>query len=242
MNRILCFATGCLWRLCDKKNRANLIKYAQRVEKFGIRGVELTIAKKEELYKTKLSPEQTKWLRSLDYVSIHAPFRLLRRADNLEEVIKQLDCIDRIYRKTNARMVIIHPLDLPPKRLLDRYDMNFSTENLPKKRHVTIPMLKKIFKEYPKLGLCLDVAHAYLWSRFETERLVRDFKSKITQIHLSGTYKGRDHLSLQQVTPIFLKSIKSIKELKVPIIIEEDIKNKNMQFIEKEINHIKSII
>ncbi len=239
MKRTLCFATGTIWRWSEGKNRAELINYAK---KLGFPGIELTLGKKEELYNTKISASQVKWLRNLDYVSIHAPFRLLREADNQEEVIKQLDCIEKIYKQIRAKMIIIHPLDLPPKEVLDKYNMNFSTENLPKKRQVTIRKLHAIFKRYPKLGLCLDVAHAYFWSMFETEKLIKAFKNRITQIHLSGTYRRKDHLPLQQVSPMFIKSIQPIKELEVPVIIEEDVKIKNIKLVKKEIRYIKSLI
>lgn len=241
MNRTFCFATGNIWRWIRGNNRAELIKYAQKLEKVGISGVELTLGYKEEVFNLKLSPSQIKWLRKLDYVSIHAPFELIRKADSHEEIIKQLDYVQRLYKLVKARNVIIHPFDLPPRKILDKYDMKFSTENLPKKRHVTIRKLNTILKKYPSLGLCLDVAHAYLWSRFETEKLVKEFKKKITQVHFSGTYRKRDHVPLQQVSPIFIKSIQPIKKLKVPIVIEEDIKVKSMRFVKKEISYIKSL-
>jgi len=237
MKRIFCFATGNMWRWV-KGNKAKLIDYIKELD---VSGAELTFSSKEELYNFRLNSKQVKWLKKCDYVSIHAPFRLVRRANNKEEVIKQLDCIKKIYGLVNARNVIIHPNDLPPRKLLDEYDVNFSTENLPKKRHVTIKKLSNIFKKYPNLGLCLDVAHAYLWSRFETGKLVKKFKNRIIQVHFSGTYRKRDHVPLQSVSPIFLKSIKPIKELRIPIVIEEDIKVKSIKFVKDEIRYIKSL-
>jgi len=227
-----------MWSWTKLKNRAELLKYAKE---FDIVGVELTMATKEELFRFKLTKSQANWLRSLDYVSIHAPFRLLRRAENHAELLKQLDCIQEVYKKVNAKAVIIHPPDLPGREVLDSYDMHFITENLPKDKHITIRKLEKIFREYPKLGLCLDVAHAYLWSKDETGKLVKKFRKRIKQIHFSGTYKKNDHVPLQSVSSIFLKSIEPVKKLDVPVVIEEDIKIKDLGFVKKEIAYIKSL-
>lgn len=236
--RIFSFAIGNIWRWGANINRAELVSYAQKLD---VSGVEITFAKKEELYNFKLNKKQIKRFRELDYVSIHAPFRLVRRADNEKEVLKQLDYIEYFYKKINAQNVIIHPNELPKPGILRRYKMKFSTENLPKKRHVDIKKMSAILKKYKNLGLCLDVAHAYYWSKYETGRLVRKFRDRITQVHLSGNYKKEDHVSLRKVSPEFMKSIEPIKKLNVPIVIEEDIKVKNVKWVEKEIGYIKSL-
>ena len=245
MERIICFALGNIYRWMAGKNRAELIKYVKQLD---VRGVELTLGRKEELYAFKLKTSQAEWLRSLDYVSIHAPFRLVRNSDSLDETLKQLDIIQGIYQQVKAQTVIVHPNDLPPKHILDSYSMNFSTENLPPKRHITIPKLRKILKAYPEMGLCLDVAHAYLWSKHETQKLVNAFRNRITQVHFSGTYKRHDHLSLTKVSRDFIKSIEPVKSLDVPIVIEESfvfehgIRKKSIGTLRKEVGYIKSLL
>ncbi|MBN2052486.1 TIM barrel protein [Candidatus Woesearchaeota archaeon] len=238
MKRVFCFALGNIWSWTKLKNRARLIKYAQKLD---ILGVELTMSTKEELLSFKMTDAQRQWLRNLDYVSIHAPFKLVRNSTDENDLIKQLDYIRTVYREVNAKNVIIHPNDLPNIKILSKYDMHFSTENLPKKRHITIKNLERILKKYKGMGLCLDVAHAYSWSRNETERLIRHFRDNITQIHFSGMYKGKDHVPLQSVSPTFLKSISNVKELNVPIVIEEDIRIEDLEFVKKEISYIKSL-
>jgi len=241
MNRLFCFSTGNIWRLTEGKNRAGLI---DKIKELDIDGVELIFGSKEGLYNFSLKSSQLSFLRKLDYVSIHAPFRLASNAAGQAEVIKQLDIIQIIYNRINAKNVIIHPNDLPPPEVLEAYNMQFSTENLPKKRSITIRKLGFILKKYPKMGLCLDVSHAYLWSSQETSKLVKKFSKKIMQVHFSGTYRKQDHLSLQKVTPVFLKSIEPIKKLGVPIIIEEDMNFKDdidLGKIKKEVEYIKSL-
>jgi len=238
MKRIFSFSLGNIWSWTPSKNRNDLIKYARKLD---VSGVEVTFAYKEEAYAFKLSENNRSWLRQLDYVTIHAPFRLVRRAKDEEEVIKQLDMISRIYDDINAKDVIIHPIDLPAPEILKRYDFNISTENLPPKCHIAIPDLRKILHKYSKMGLCLDAAHAYLWSKYETGKLIEDFADKISQIHFSGTYRNKDHQSLRNFTKNFLESIQPIKELDVPIVIEEDIKVRSLDNLVEEVEYVKSL-
>lgn len=238
MERIISFALGNVWSWTNSKNRNELIKYARKLD---ISGVEITFARKEEIYSFKLSKSNRDWLKQLDYVTIHAPFRLIRAAENEEEVTKQLDGILKVYKDVNAKAVIIHPRDLPSPEILERYDFKVLTENLVKKSGFSLVDLKKTLSEYPNIGLCLDVSHAYLWSKYETSKLVKAFNDRISQVHFSGTYRRKDHQSLRKASKEFLYSIKPIKDLDVPIIIEEDIQVKDLDYVKEEVEYVKKM-
>jgi len=238
MKRIFSFALGNVWSWTTSKNRDDLIKYARKLD---VSGVEITFASKEEVYAFKLSKDNKAWLRQLDYVTIHAPFYLVRESGNEKEMIKQLNLISEIYNDINAKNVIIHSISLPSPEMLKEYNFNVSTENTELRGRVTIPDLKKILNQYSNICLCLDVTHAYNWSKYETGNLVKAFKDRISQIHLSGTYKRKYHQSMRNVTKAFLLSIEPIKKLKVPIVIEEDIKVKSQKYLKEEVAYIKSI-
>lgn len=100
MKRIFSFALGNIWSWTTSKNRDDLIKYARKLD---VSGVEITFAKKEEVYAFKLSKDNRSWLKQLDYVTIHAPFHLIRDSENEEEVIKQLSIISEVYKDINAK-------------------------------------------------------------------------------------------------------------------------------------------
>ncbi len=236
MERIFSFALGNMWQWEESKNRDILIKYAKKLP---ISGVEITFATKKEVYLFKLSENSKSWLRSLDYVTIHAPFKLVAESENEEEIIRQLDIISKIYDNINAKNVIIHPDYLPKAEILKKYNFNISTENVTPDIGITIPGLRKILNKYSKIELCLDVSHAYLWSKYETSKLIKAFMDRITQIHFSGTYRRKPHQFFQKVTKDFLFSIQPIKKLNVPIVIEEDIKVKSLKFVKEEIKCIK---
>lgn len=236
MPKTFSFATGNIWRWNKSENRNILINYARKLD--NISGVEITFASKEDLYLFRLSESNRRWLRTLDYVTIHAPFRLVRDSEDEEEVIRQLDMISKLYKDVNAKDVIIHPRDIPAKKVLGRYDFNISTENMPR-RSAPISYLKDVLDRHPKMRFCLDVSHAYIWSKHETGKLVRAFRNRISQVHLSGTYKRKSHQSLRCVTDEFMRSIEPVKDLDVPIIIEEDIKTKSLGYVRDEIEYIK---
>lgn len=232
----LYFSTGNIWSWSD--SRAKLLDITR---KLNVKGVELTFGSKEELLNFKLSKVNEKWLKSLEYVSIHAPFRLIKRYDKEEDIIIQLKKIEEIYKRTNAQNVIIHPGVLPSPKILNKFNMRFSTENMPKNRKVGVDNLKKIFKKYPKLGLCIDVTHSYLWSKYETRKLIENFNNRVTQFHLSATFRGVEHLSLKKASKDFLWSIKPLKTFGAPIIIEEDIRIKSLKYVKDEIKYVKSL-
>jgi len=238
VRRVFSFALGSIWRWDTSTNRNALIDY---VRKLDISGVELTLATKEELYSFSLSKDNKHWLRSLDYVTIHAPFRLIKESKDQREVIKQLNDISRLYHDIDAKTVIIHPHDLLNSDIPRDFECDISTENLPRKSGVPISGLRKILHKYPTIGLCLDVSHAYSWSRAETGTLTEAFKDRISQIHFSGTCRKRDHQSLRDVTQDFLLSIQPVRCLDIPIVIEEDIEPRSLRYLEEEIEYIKCL-
>jgi len=94
-------------------------------------------------------------------VTIHAPFELAKKSENRRELIKQLDVIEKLYKKVDAKNVIIHPDNLPSPHVLQKYKFNVATENLSINSKYKSSNLKNIFRRYRNIKLCLDVSHAY---------------------------------------------------------------------------------
>lgn len=237
--RLISFASGNLWRWSTSENIDEVIGYLKELD---VDGVELTFATKEELYGLILSDSNSSWLASLDYVSIHAPFRLISASRTMDEVMTQMNIIANLYGEIKAQNVIIHPDELPPATALKEYAMKFSTENPPAGSYASPADLGRLLHEYQHLGLCVDVSHAYLRSADETGLLIDTFRDIITQIHLSGTCRGEDHQSLRGVTDSFLSSIEPIRTLSVPIVIEEDIEQQNFNYVKDEITFVRNLL
>lgn len=239
MKKIFSFATGNIWRWNDAANRAVLLDTVCRLD---ISGVEITFSDKQELYDFNLSRFHQEWLKSLDYVTIHAPFSMCDPEFDRSEIIQQFEILSDLYHRLDAKNVIIHPeSDLFESDLLQQCDFRVSTENLPRQFNVGHDDLARYLDRFPTMGLCLDVAHAYYYGKHETKALIDLFGDRISQVHFSGTYRRRDHQSLKTVSRDFLFSIQPVKNLDVPIVIEEDMDVASVETISDEINYIKSL-
>lgn len=239
MAKILGFSLGYLTEEINHPKIKTLLDY---LKKLGIFGLEITFATKERLYSYNPPAEIKNRLRQFKYLTIHTPFNLVKKTKDEEEIIKQLDIVAKLYSEIKAKNVIIHPNNLPSPEVLQKYNFNISTENLKKKRQITISKLRKIFKKYPKIGFCVDTSHAYSWSKYGTGKLIKAFRKRITQIHLSCRYRNKDHQSLRKASKDFLFSIAPIKRLNVPIIIEIEFQKGSLKSIKEEIECIKELL
>ncbi|MFH0928813.1 MAG: hypothetical protein V1818_00475 [Candidatus Aenigmatarchaeota archaeon] len=237
--KLISFSLGTLHKWMDCVNRASLLKF---VKKLDIQGLEITLATWEQVYNLSFSKADLKYIKGLEYVSIHTPFKITRRSTDRNEIKNLLTRIEKIYNETNSKAVVIHPADIPEPRILEKYSFKIITETVPQShKEYRNLKLKSVFKKYPKVGLCLDVAHSYRNSKTETEYVVKNFKKIIKQIHLSGVYRNRDHISLNSATEDFMKSIEPIKSLDVPIIIEEGFEKGSIESIRREIKLVRKL-
>ncbi len=234
MLRKICFATGNLWSW--NPDRKRLLDYCMKLP---IDGVELTWGYFDKGY-IDMTQKQISYLRSLDRVSVHAPFYLGEVKDK-KELNRILTDLEEIYHKIKAEVIIWHPYDLPPPNILKRYRMEHLFENMTPFRKLTVRKLQNVYRKYPLKGMCLDVAHAYLWSPTRCTELVKAFKPLIKQIHVSAAFRGLDHQSMQTASKSFMRSIRPIFDLDCPIVIEEDIRNKSIPYVRAEIKHIRGL-
>ena len=238
LERIISFSLGNIWRWSGSPDRSKLIRYLKTLD---ISGVEIVFPTEQELNAFHISSIDAQWLSGLPYTTIHAPFNLFSSHASEETILKQLNVISELYENTHAKSVVFHPA--PYEKLAPLTDRNFhvTVENLPPGRHTGIPELRRIFKKYPEFSFCLDISHAYLWSKYETARLLREFGSRLSQIHLSGTYRRKSHQSLQSVSRDFLQTIEDIKQFDVPLVVEEDFKVKSIVGVKEELTFIRGL-
>lgn len=240
MARLLGFSLGSIWRWAGEGNAAELLGYARQL---GIDGIELNFSQ-DMLLGMRLDGRLLSWLRKLSYVSVHAPFELQKPAGRhgAEELASQLDRIWDLYRRIRAKNFILHPSQLPGRRMLDWYGFSVSTENMSSGYGSSTAVLKKVMRDYPDIRLCLDVSHAFSVSGREAARLVAAFEDRISQVHLSCTCGGRTHQPLGRATKAFMRSIEPVKRLRVPFIVEEDIRKKDMERVKDELRLARSIL
>ena len=90
-----------------------------------------------------------------------------------------------------------------------------------------------------RFNMLLDVNHASDYSEKEVSNYIKNYKNKIKIIHLAGGHQRKTvwHQPFSKATKKFLKSIEPIKQLKIPIVIEDNkITTKELK---KEIKKVK---
>lgn len=238
MKRVFSFGSGNLYTWMGPVKEYNREYYNSLIgwcRMLDVDGVEIFFTHNESVSKFFLSQELGDWLRKLEYVSIHAPPAL---PENEGDMLEVLEKISRIYGRYNSKNLIIHPTCIPERRILDRFGMSVSTENLSPKRGIGIKELKRI-ADVSGAGLCLDVAHAFFWSKHETARLMKAFDWRITQIHFSAAAPGKMHVSLTEACKDFIFSAKPLLDTDVPVVIEQKMEKKSISLANREIRKIK---
>lgn len=232
---IISFALGNFWRFSQNQNRANALKW---IQKLSVDGVELTLGKKEQFKTFRLNAKQKDYLSGLEYVSVHAPFRSAKKYSSPEEHEKDLNRVQEIYEDSHAQIVVFHPSYLPSKKLLKKFRFKIALENMEKEDRVSLQRLANLMRDY-KTSFCLDTSHAYEYGPFRTRLLLKHFEGHLQQIHFSANYRRHNHHPLTKASPAFLKSIEPLKETNVPIVIEEDFRRLNLPLAKKEIEWTK---
>lgn len=233
--RLLCFATGSIYRMHE-----SLDKQIEFIKKFNFDGIELTLGKAKQARNFKLKPSTIKYLKTLKYNSVHAPFGYnFTDTAKSKNIIKKLE---QIAFSINAKHINFHPHKI--KCFNDILNMKFKAtiENMEKGKGVKSATLKKIFGKYPKLGYVLDTTHPTMYSINKIGKLYRLFKNKLVAVHLSGAIKGKLHQPIHLCSRRLVEELKFIRKLKVPIIIEENFGLKEKDLAEEEIKFIKNLL
>ncbi len=238
----LFIATGNFYRFVDK------ISPVEFINSFQVEGIEYTYGK--SYGERPITKKDISIMRKKE-VSLHLPFKYMIFKENKEKDVKDFYKILEDYELVKAKRIVFHPHQKIEKKLLKKAQnkgVNFVTENMRKKHWKSKRTMHKrksfedILNSDKKIDLCLDVAHAYTWSPKETSNIIETWEDRIKQVHLSSTKNLKDHLTLQKITKSFSKSIKPIKNLEVPVILEEDMPKIDKKFVEKEIKLAKKII
>ena len=230
MKKRVCFATGCFYLWSDDQNeQINLTKG------FDLDGVELTFAYVKEVKNFSLSGENEAYLKSLEWNSIHAPFKYTFGKNKESERI--LERFQDLYKKVNAKNFVVHPDRIEDFSQVLGKGMDVSTENLV---GYEIGELEKILDKHPDLGLVLDVTHSAANSPTQVREIYELFHDRITEIHCSSYLYGKRHQFLHKADKRFLNEIRVIKSLDVPLVIELNLsKDVTKNLIKKEVAFLR---
>jgi hypothetical protein len=197
----------------------------------------------------RLSPKQQQQLRSMNYVSIHAPPSFgARITRGKKAAIRSATLLNKRCHQIGAKNIIIHPTEMPRPEvipILQRGGVKILIENSEKVRGQTKNNYEAILRKYPEFGMCLDVSHAIMWSPDETRKIVKKWGNRIAEVHFSNFSNGKTHASFEKGNRIFVESIQAIKPLlqnEVKLIIEENLSTTETKWLWKEINRIQRMV
>lgn len=239
--KLLSFATGNLYRFMHELNVVEFI------DSLGIKGIEYTYGK--TYGERPITNKDTKILLKKN-VSLHSPFKLWKFSDRVEKDSMELELMIKDYYAIRAKRFILHPEQYPGEEKINyliKKGINVLFENErkrhgnEKKKNHSRTAFEDILQTNKKINLCLDVSHSYSWSPKETSRIIDTWQDKIQQVHFSATHYSVSHLPVRGASKAFLASVKKVKDLNVPIVIEEDMKTRDKDWILKEINEVKKI-
>lgn len=219
MKNPICISTGTIYKLSNDRNE--MIKILQ---KFKPDGIELSFAYPQYILDFQISDENLKYMQSLKFNSIHAPWKEISYSDN-ELCHTVLKAIENLYKQINAKNVVIHFKTDSDVSVVEGYNFVTSTENgewytenWPK----TPDAISLILNQDDNLKFTFDFAHALTVSSNDVPIYVNRYKEKISEIHFSDRQKeAPDHWFLHKNDNEEIRKLLShLKVLDVPVVLE----------------------
>ncbi|MBW2998658.1 TIM barrel protein [Candidatus Woesearchaeota archaeon] len=180
-----------------------------------------------------LSQDNIDYLKSLDYVSIHAPFLdhlgndLHYHKDSITH--KLLDKLYDWYRKLNAKALVVHPHLISNYEIFYGYDFNICIENMPLEKNFSLKEIRNILNHHKNFKLVVSTSHSLTYEIEHLNEIIDEFKDRIQHIQLSDSYynsldlleKNRSQLISCKDLSKFLK----LRDLNCPMILESGLHN-----------------
>jgi sugar phosphate isomerase/epimerase len=183
---------------------------------FDIDGIEVAFKRLKDL--AGLTRENKEFLNSFGFNTMHAPFK--ERYDS-EEIF---DKIKKVAKEINAKNIVFHP-----QESLKGKDFNICIENQKRKE----PLTEELLDKNKKFTLCLDVSHTNTTG--ETEKLLKRYFNRISEIHFSANSEDKRHVPLVNAEEGFFDNLSEIKKLDVPFVLEARYPPNNTELIKKDI-------
>lgn len=243
MKNPICISTGCVYKLFDYSNRDSMI---EELRKFSPMGIELCSAYPEYLLSFDINENNLKYLRSLKFNSIHAPWKNITYGSNSTSD-KVLQKISELYKLVNARNVVFHKGQIKDYESILNGNFEPSIENDDwRKPKYTIEDIENILNKNGKLKFTFDFAHALTVSPADIPAYLGKFKDKLIEIHLAMLNKNlKSHWFLHKYdNPGIRDLLDDLKKASngVPLVLECVLSNRReLPLIKKEMEYIKSI-
>ena len=178
--------------------------------------VELSALRQPELFPLLESLESLD-LAGFDYISIHAP-------SHFDPAWEALAC-DRLQAECWRNWpIIVHPDSLFDFSLWREFGNLLCVENMDKRKPIgrTAGELGRIFEQLPDATFCFDIGHARQCDPTMTEAylILREFGSKLRQVHVSEVNTRSKHDLLSYASILAYHEVAQMIPAKAPLILE----------------------
>ncbi len=155
-------------------------------------------------------------LSAFEYISIHAPSRF---SESEEEYV-----IELLGKAPRNFPIILHPDTIHDHAKWRRFGPQLAIENMDRRKEVgrSAEELRQWFEVLPEAHLCLDLAHVHQFDRTMTEayRILKNFKDRVCQLHVSELDSTGHHHQLSLGSMRAFGEIGPMIPTEVAIILE----------------------
>lgn len=163
-------------------------------------------------------------LRGFDYVSVHAPSRLVR--------LSEREVFERLRALPPAWPVVVHPCIMHTPALWRSLGPRLCIENMDNRKTGgrTVAELRALFEEYPEASFCLDVGHARQIDPTMAIALLMLFEhgSRLRQLHVSDVGPRGEHQRVRALARWAFERVARLVPPDCPLIIESVVSEQEM--------------
>jgi hypothetical protein len=170
------------------------------------------------------------WLPRLDlrqfvFVSVHAPSSY--QAHQECEVVSNLE-----VAATMNLPIVVHPDTIHDISLWKAFGKLVCIENMDKRKAIgrNVEELDGVFEKLPDASMCFDIAHArqYDTSMLEAYRILRSYRGKIRQLHVSEVNSSSRHDRLSHGAVRSFQEVADMLPPEAPVILESPVTAQQM--------------
>jgi hypothetical protein len=175
-------------------------------------------------------------LASFQYVSIHAPsqFDSHREAALSEQLAREV---------TRGWPIVLHPDAIRDFGMWRELGSAICIENMDKRKPIgrSARELSVVLGELPDAMSCFDIGHARQFDPTMTEAwlILREFGSKLRQVHVSEVNTCSKHESISYTSIMAFREVAHLIPVSVPLILEMPVTEVN---IEAEIARVREAL
>lgn len=222
------FSTGAL-------AYADFVHGLEVVHQHGLQVVELSALRQNELVPM-LNAIPRLDLAGFQYISVHAP--------SCFDPDWEATLCDRLLAEADRGWpIVIHPDAINDFGLWRELGQAVCIENMDKRKPIgrTADELGSVFRQLPQATFCFDIGHARQVDLTMTEAylILREFGSKLRQVHVSEVNSRSKHDALSYSSMVAFREVAQLIPEQVPLILETPVSGDD---IEAEIEKVREAL